>query len=327
MRLIHLGNVVVDLVLTVGDLPVRGGDVIASSTTVTPGGGFNVMAAASRLGLTTLYAGPLGTGPFGDKARAALTAAGIEWLLPARAELDTGFVVTLVDSSGERTFVTSRGAEATLSSADLRRPDPDDVVYLSGYSLLHDSNRAALVPWLETIPADVQVFFDPGPLVADIPSTALEAVLARASWISCNAAEAEALTGLTDPATAAAAAGAAAVAAAALAARAGRGGVIPGNASIAPDPAPGVLVRIGSGGCLLAVRGEVVAVEGFAVDAVDLNGAGDAHAGAFLAGIAEGKEPVEAARWANAAAALAVTRRGPATGPSRSELEGFLREH
>lgn len=301
MRLIHLGNVVVDLVLTVGDLPVRGGDVIASSTTATPGGGFNVMAAASRLGLTTLYAGPLGTGPFGDKARAALTTAGIEWLLPARAELDTGFVVTLVDSSGERT-VTSRGAEATLSSADLPQQDPDDVVYLSGYSLLHGANRAALVPWLETIPSEVQVFFDPGPLVADIPSTALEAVLARASWISCNAAEAEALTGLTDPTAAAVA----------LAARIRR---------------PGVLVRVGSGGCLLAVRGEVVTVEGFAVDAVDLTGAGDAHAGAFLAGIAEGKEPVEAARWANAAAALAVTRRGPATGPSRSELEGFLREH
>jgi len=303
MRLIHLGNVVVDLVLTVSDLPNRGGDVIATSTATAPGGGFNVMAAASRLGLTTLYAGAHGTGPFGDQARAALVAAGIEWLLPARVDLDTGFVVTLVDSSGERTFVTSRGAEATLSSADLPRPVSDDLVYLSGYSLLHDANRAALVPWLETIPDDIPVFFDPGPLVADIPSTALESVLDRATWLSCNATEAEAMTGLTDPTQSA--------------------GVL-----LAEARAAGVLVRIGGDGCLLAVRGgEVVTVGGFAVDAVDLNGAGDAHAGAFLAGIAEGKEPVEAARWANAAAALAVTRRGPATGPSRAELEGFLRAH
>jgi ribokinase len=303
MRLIHLGNVVVDLVLTVSDLPNRGGDVIATSIATAPGGGFNVMAAASRLGLTTLYAGAHGTGPFGDQARAALVAAGIEWLLPARVDLDTGFVVTLVDSSGERTFVTSRGAEATLSSADLPRPVSDDLVYLSGYSLLHDANRAALVPWLETIPDDIPVFFDPGPLVADIPSTALESVLDRATWLSCNATEAEAMTGLTDPTQSA--------------------GVL-----LAEARAAGVLVRIGGDGCLLAVRGgEVVTVGGFAVDAVDLNGAGDAHAGAFLAGIAEGKEPVEAARWANAAAALAVTRRGPATGPSRAELEGFLRAH
>ena len=334
MRLIHLGNVVVDLVLTVGDLPNRGGDVIASSTTTAPGGGFNVMAAASRLGLPTLYAGAHGTGPFGNQARAALVAAGIEWLLPARADLDTGFVVTLVDSSGERTFVTSRGAEATLSSVDLPKLDPDDLVYLSGYSLLHDANRAALAPWLETIPTDVQVSFDPGPLVADIPSTALEAVLERADWLSCNAAEATAMTGLTD------AAGAAKALLSNTTARrfppTAPDSASPASASWSPPQTPpafgarssGVLVRVGPDGCVLAVRGgEVVSVGGFAVEAVDLNGAGDAHAGAFLAGIAEGKEPVEAARWANAAAALAVTRRGPATGPSRAELEGFLRAH
>jgi sugar/nucleoside kinase (ribokinase family) len=88
----------------------------------------------------------------------------------------------------------------------------------------------------------------------------------------------------------------------------------------------GVLVRIGPGGCVLAVRGrEAELIAGFEVEAVDLNGAGDAHAGAFLAGIAEGKEPAEAARWANAAAALAVSRRGPATGPTKDELGAFLR--
>ncbi|TDU90753.1 sugar/nucleoside kinase (ribokinase family) [Kribbella voronezhensis] len=308
MRLVHLGNVVVDLVLTVGDLPARGGDVIASSTTTSPGGGFNVMAAAARLGLTTLYAGALGTGPFGDRARAALLAEGIDWLLPARTGLDTGFVVTLVDSSGERTFVTSPGAEATLRSTDLFQPGLDDLVYLSGYSLLHDANRDALIRWLPTIPAGVQVFFDPGPLVADIPSTTLEPVLARADWLSCNSTEAQAMTGSNDPTEAARA----------LMARAGRSSEL---------GAGRVLVRVGRAGCLLGVQGEVVSVAGFAVEAVDLNGAGDAHSGAFLAGIAEGKEPAEAARWANAAAALAVTRRGPATGPSRAGLEGFLRAH
>jgi sugar/nucleoside kinase (ribokinase family) len=246
-------------------------------------------------------------------------------------------VVTLVDSSGERTFVTSRGAEATLSSADLSPPEPDDLVYLSGYSLLHDANRAALIPWLATIPDGVQVFFDPGPLVADIPSTALEPVLHRATWLSCNAAEAQAMTGFPAPSAAAAA----------LANR-----PLPSDPHFVPDLSTrtgrehsgqaqshsrptgelprvgGVLVRDGADGCVLGVRGGgVVKVAGFAVEAVDLNGAGDAHAGAFLAGIAEGKEPVEAARWANAAAALAVSRRGPATGPSRSELEEFLRAH
>lgn len=303
MRLLHLGNVVIDLVLTVDDLPARGSDVIASSTTTTPGGGFNVMAAAVRQGLPTLYAGAHGTGPFGAQAREALAGAGIKWLHPAREDLDTGFVVTLVDPTGERTFVTSPGAEATLTGDELPSPFDDDLVYLSGYSLLHDSNRAALIPWLTKLPDHVEVFFDPGPLLAEIPEYALEAVLARIDWWSSNAAEAALLTGLDDPVDAARA----------VRRRTGRADV---------------LVRTGPGGCVLAVRGQdATQVDGFVVQAVDLNGAGDAHAGAFLAGIAQGKDPAEAARRANAAAALAVTRRGPATAPTRDELEAYLRTH
>ena len=50
-RLLHLGNVVIDVVLDIPALPERGGDVLASRTELTPGGGFNVLAAAARLGL------------------------------------------------------------------------------------------------------------------------------------------------------------------------------------------------------------------------------------------------------------------------------------
>jgi sugar/nucleoside kinase (ribokinase family) len=121
-------------------------------TTTSPGGGFNVMATATRLGVPVSYAGAHGTGPFATQARLALDEAGIELLHPAKEGLDTGFAVTLVDEGGERTFVTSRGAEATLSSDDLDRVRPTvrELVYLSGYGLLHDVNRTSLIPWLRT---------------------------------------------------------------------------------------------------------------------------------------------------------------------------------
>ena len=60
------------------------------------------------------------------------------------------------------------------------------------------------------------------------------------------------------------------------------------------------------------------------VRAVDTTGAGDAHAGVFLAALADGLSPADAARRANAAAALAVTRPGPATSPTRAELDAWL---
>lgn len=297
----HLGNVVVDLVLDVPALPERGGDVLATRTEHTPGGGFNVMAAAARQGLAVTYAGAHGTGPFGDRARAALHTEGIGILLAPRTSGDTGFVVCLVDADGERTFVTSPGAEASLTSADLAelRPGAGDLVYITGYGLLHDSNRAALLGLLPRLDPAVTLVTDPGPLAGDIPTEALEALLTRSDWWSCNAREAALLTGLDDPAEAARA----------LQSRLGRGAV---------------LVRSGPDGCLLHHGGRLVAVPGFAVDAVDLNGAGDAHTGVFMAALARGADPVAAAHRANAGAALAVTASGPATAPDAARLDAFL---
>jgi sugar/nucleoside kinase (ribokinase family) len=301
-RLLHLGNVVVDVVLTVPALPEPGGDVLAGSTDIAAGGGFNVMAAARRQGLPVAYAGAIGSGPFGSAARAACVAEGIEVLQTAKAGVDTGFVVSIVDASGERTFLTSRGAEATLTAADLDpiRPGPGDAVYLSGYGLVHPANRAALLGWLPRLGDGHTMVFDPGPLVLSVPGDVLDTVLGRADWLTCNAREAALLTGAPDPL------GALRL----LTLRTGRAGV---------------LVRTGPDGCLLGHRAEPPRhVPGFAVSVVDTNGAGDTHTGVFIAALATGAAEAEALRLANAAAALSVTRRGPATSPTRAELARFL---
>jgi sugar/nucleoside kinase (ribokinase family) len=300
-RLLHLGNVVVDLVLNVPYLPERGADVLAAASRASPGGGFNVLAAAARQGLPAAYAGAHGRGPFADLARAALAAEGIEVLLPPAPGPDTGVVIAIVEPGGERTFLTAPGAEAALSAADLAvvEPAPGDVVYLSGYSFLHAANRAALLHWLGRLDgAGNVVVFDPGPLADQIPAPALAAVLRRADWLTCNAREAAILSGQNDPlaATRALAVG-----------------------------QHGVVVRTGPGGCLLSHGGgEPVTIAGWPVRAIDTNGAGDTHAGVFIAALARGADPPEAARRANAAAALSVTRAGPATAPTASELAQFL---
>jgi sugar/nucleoside kinase (ribokinase family) len=67
-----------------------------------------------------------------------------------------------------------------------------------------------------------------------------------------------------------------------------------------------------------------VHVPGFPVTAIDTNGAGDTHAGTFIAALARGADARGAARIANAAAAFSVTRRGPATAPADGELNQFL---
>jgi sugar/nucleoside kinase (ribokinase family) len=324
-RLLHLGNVVVDVVLDVPALPERGGDVLARATQVAAGGGFNVMAAARAQGLAVGWAGAHGTGPFASLARAALAGAGIEVLQPSKASLDTGFVVTVVDAGGERTFVTSRGAEAALTAADLDavHARPGDAVYVSGYGLLDPGGRPPVTGWLDRLGEGNPLFFDPGPLVADVPRDVLGRVMQRADWLTCNAREAALLTGHDDPVAAARA----------LMAREGRGTSREGLGRLEASReglarGGGVVVRTGAGGCLVAPAGadagDPVHVPGFPVDAVDTNGAGDAHAGTFIAALARGADALDAARTANAAAALSVTRRGPATAPTAAELARFL---
>jgi sugar/nucleoside kinase (ribokinase family) len=87
-----------------------------------------------------------------------------------------------------------------------------------------------------------------------------------------------------------------------------------------------LVVRDGPNGCWISRNGQAEHVPGFKVKAVDSNGAGDAHAGVFIAGLANGLAPAVAARRANAAAALAVTRWGPATSPGTAEVDALLSE-
>ncbi len=294
-RLVSVGNVIIDLAIAIPELPERGGDVVGSSSGGVPGGSFNTMVAAARQGLPAVYGGAHGSGPFGELVRAALAAASIE-VLHELSSIDTGFDVALTDSEGERTFVTVFGAEATLSARALAeiRLETGDYLHVSGYGLLEATNGAVLAEWLPSVAAGVVVLVDPGPLVNDISPPVWAAARSRADWVSCNLREAQLMTGLADPDAASQALG------------------------------DNVLVRLGADGCLLIVDGELTHVPGVAVAPVDTNGAGDAHVGAFLAALSRGATPHAAARLANACAAIAVTRRGPATSPTLAELAPLI---
>jgi sugar/nucleoside kinase (ribokinase family) len=304
---VFAGEAIVDLIMRVPALPERGGDMLATSSATAVGGGFNIMAAAARQGLPVLYVGGHGTGPWGGLVRAALAAEGIGILRPRDEHRDTGFDVALVEPDGERTFVTSLGAEAVLEAGNWADVPvgPDDAVYVSGYGLAAAGSGPVLGAWAAGLPGEALLFVDPGPLTADIPGDIFGPVLARCDWLSCNQREAFLLSGSSDPAGAAAR-------------------LLAGDGPEGRAGPAGVVVRAGAAGCVVAHGDRVTYVRTPDVTVVDTTGAGDAHSGVFLAALAAGLTPEEAARRANAAAALAVTRPGPATAPARAELDAFL---
>jgi ribokinase len=92
-------------------------------------------------------------------------------------------------------------------------------------------------------------------------------------------------------------------------------------------PLPCCIITLGAEGCILAERGRApVHIHGHKVEALDTTGAGDCFAGWFGAELAWGRTVEDAARRANAAAALSVTHAGAGPSmPTKSEVESFLR--
>jgi ribokinase len=287
-RVVSLGSVIVDLVLELPGLPPRAGDVLAVQRGMAVGGAFNVLSAASRLGLPGVYAGPHGTGPFGDLVRATLAREGIEIAQVPNPRLDTGSTIAMIEPDGERTFITVTGADGIVDAAALGVIEyrEGDAVYVSGYDLAYPGAGESIANHVASLARGLFVAFDPGPLVADIPRSRLTAVLERADAVSLNERESN-LLGDID--------------------------------------AEMLVLRQGAGGATIRPRGqEPVHVDAVHLaEVVDTSGAGDVHMGAMLAGLAQGLGWPEAVRLANRAAAFAIARRGPAAGPTQAELEDF----
>ena len=320
-RVIHTAQALVDVVVEVDALPRRGGNAVARSYERYAGGAVNILVAAARSGADAVHAGAVGEGPNGDLVRAALAAEGVVVASPVVDGLDTGICVVMVEPSAERTFVTTQGAERRISAASLAtsRPVAGDLVCVSGFSLV-GRTRDPLLEWLDDLADGVLVVLDPGAAFGELAPSLQQHVLERTAVWTSNAEEAEQLTGCADPVDSVAAV------AELLADGTVTGGAVAGGAVAGGAVA---VVRDGARGCHLRLDGRTEALPGYPQEAVDTNGAGDTHTGVLVAEVSRGTDWVTAARRANAAGAIKVTRRGPATAPTAAEIDAFLaaRDH
>jgi sugar/nucleoside kinase (ribokinase family) len=291
----------IDFALIIDALPERGGDSLSSRRLVTAGGGFNMMSAARRQGVNALYVGQLGEGRFADIARGILLNEGIQLALASRDDMDLGVCVVLVDETGERTFITSPGAELTLRADELATLAlvSGDVVYVSGYNVVYPEVADTVSEWLSTLPSDVVVAFDPGPRVADIAPHVLARVFDRADWLLCNTAEARLMCTGNDAADFA-------------------------RQLREREHFEQVVVRDGAQGCASASADGLRRAPGFETHVVDTNGAGDVHNGVVIAELMMGTALDEALLRANAAASIAISSFGPATCPTRNLVDALL---
>ena len=312
-RVVLMGQILVDLAVRGDTLPGPGGDVWAVDEGMHVGGGFNALVAARRMGAEAVSLSPIGDGPYSSLIQAALTREGITDLGPSVAGIDNGFCIAFTDHTGERTFISTKGAE-TMAPASawadvVRTMRPGDVLYVDGYLMDHPANREAAQAALRTLPEGVRVVLDVSPVIG-IP----DGLPTRDVIISMNHREAQEIgKGTADRSLldrCAQPLGAAEAVCAAMrrpvVVRAGAQGAYVAHPSVAATD---------------AVHEDASHVPTPRVEAIDTNGAGDAHSGVLAASLAQGIPLERALLLANCAGALSATVVGPASCPSRSQIE------
>jgi ribokinase len=301
-RVAVVGSSNVDLVMKVPRLPKVGETVTDGAFAQVFGGkGANQAVGAARAGGDVAFVGCVGDDSYGGQVVGNLKADGIDTSFVFEEKgIASGTALIMVGGEGRNCIAVAPGANGRLTPGHVDRARPA-------------LERAAMiVTQCEIPPAALDHVVGLGvrlgkPVLLNLAPArpVAEATLARLACLAVNETEAEFLTGQ--------AVGTEAQAAAAALALQARGPTT-------------VVVTLGPRGAYVAGEGVRALVPGFAVEAVDTTAAGDVHCGALAVALVEGRPLLEAVRFANAAAALSVTRLGAQpSAPLRAEIEALLR--
>ena len=305
-RVVLMGQILVDRVLQ-GARPIHGGgSEWARDGGTHVGGGFNALVAARRMGAEAISLSPIGTGPHASMIEAALAREGIVDAGPRVDGVDNGFCVAMIGHDAERTFISTKGAETMTPKTAwvdfVRMMNPGDVLYIDGYLMDHPANREAAEAALRVLPEGVRVLLDVSPVIG-IP----ESLPTHHAIISMNSVEARA-----------------------IAKQSRLDGYLPFDSlscRLAQTLGRDTLIRLGASGAYFArsvgpdSETSAAHIPTPTIDAVDTNGAGDAHTGVLAASLALGIPLERGLVLANCAGALASTVPGPASCPTREDIE------
>src|ERR1700676_4621869 len=299
--IVVVGSSNTDMIIRVPRIPRAGETLLGGEFLTAAGGkGANQAVGAARSGGKVALIARVGRDILGDQSIAGLRRDGIDVSCVFRDKLTaSGVALIFVSKDGENSIAVAGGANAKLSPADVRKAT--GVI----------RSAALLVAQLETplatvaaavraaVRAGVQVILNPAP-ARPLPNSLLELI----SVLTPNETEAELLTGIK-------------VCEAAPAAKA--------FSKLRSRGVGTVILTLGSRGAFLADANGQKLVPGFKVKTVDSTAAGDVFNGALAVARAEGKTVLDAVRFANAAAALSVTRLGAQpSAPTRADIEKFL---
>lgn len=301
-EIVILGIFVADTAYRADRQPKMGETILGHSFALGPGGkGSNQAVAAARAGGEVVFVSKLGEDDFADMAMATWQSAGVTPEVARDATSYTGAAYIFIEeATGNNAIIVSPGAAATISVSDVE-----------AQAELIRSARVFVTQLEQPIDAAeraLEIARQGGAITVLNPAPAAELsdrMLGLCDYVTPNESETEGLTGLAV--------------------------TTPEDAKRAAEKliARGVgraVITLGDQGALFHDGETALHVPAIqAGKLIETTGAGDAFNGGLSVALAEGKSPIEAVRFANATAAISVTRPGTAPAmPSRDEIDALL---
>ncbi|WP_433369514.1 ribokinase [Actinoplanes sp. CA-142083] len=288
-RIVVAGSANMDLVGIAERLPLPGETVLGDDFVMMPGGkGANQAIAASRAGGHAVFLGAIGSDSFGVTLNARLNAAGVDTGHLRTAYGASGVAVIMVDRAAENSILVAPGANSMFTdlTGDEERVIAGGDVLLCQLEIPIDTVAAACKA---ARAGGTRTILNAAP-ARELPSD----LLADVDLLVVNEVEAQTITGSERPDMAALLA-----------------------------LVPRVVLTLGGAGSRYAERdGRDETVPAFPVEATDTTAAGDAFTAALAVAWGEGRDLMEAVRWANAAGAACVRKLGASNAlPTRDEID------
>jgi len=300
-HILVVGSSNTDMTIKMDRIPRPGESITGGQFSTAAGGkGANQAVAAARAGGRVTFVGRVGNDVFGEERVAGLAGDGINVDHVVRdPDSPSGVALIFVGKNGENCIGIAAGANEKLTSDDVLNAKRE----FEGASAL----IMQLETPLETLQTAAELAAQAGARVILNPAPARElpdVLLKYVSILTPNETEAELLTGIkVDSASEA---------------QEAAGNLIARGVET-------VIITLGARGAFIANAAGSQLVSGFKAEAVDTTAAGDTFNGALAVALAEGQALEQAVRFANAAAAISVTRAGAQpSAPRREEIESFL---
>ncbi|MGZ7440963.1 PfkB family carbohydrate kinase [Paenibacillus sp. TH7-28] len=284
-RVLLIGGVFIDVIAKVQHVPETGQDIPGEMIDRIVGGcAYNVANVLKQLDVEYDLMVPIGRGIHADIIKKAFNEDGHKLFIEDSSK-DNGWSLSLVEESGERTFITFNGIEEYWNDEWFSQIHFEDYryIYLTGYSL-EGQKADVILNRLSKNSSGGKIIFDPSPRISAIKKEHLEKLFALRPIVHSNLSEILELTGEPELEQAV--------------------------RRLHQSTQSEVVVTLGPKGSFCYNGEHMITLDGKKVPVVDTIGAGDAHTGAFIASLLHGQSLEKACEQGNEAAAQAVQVQG-----------------